>query len=249
MVLDPGCQPLAGGWELLARGTPHDAGHAVPIWHPSEREAQKGEAPLLARVKTAAPTQMGFLWCHLEVACRQPFGQHSKKPFRLLLQAEGTPPGICLAAQPCFSPTAWLHHLLKPYVQGIVQRDSGEDGRDRTAWRRPSLGMDDLAICVHHTGLPPCAQQVEKGPVVAALAPHVHEPRMVHRLEEAFDSSCYQGALPSVVQVEGEGADRLQRPPSGAIAVTTIPKVLRVDCRSQLRAGQVHPVVFPSGHA
>src|SRR6266487_5528279 len=50
------------------------------------------------------------------------------------------------------------------------------------------------------------------------------------RIEEACDIRFYQGAIPSVLAVEGEVADRLQRPPSGAIAVTTIQKVLLIDC-------------------
>ena len=148
VLCDPFREPLASGLELLACGAPHDAGHAVPIWCPEKLESQKGEAPLLARVKTAEPAPMGFLWCHLEVEFRQPFGQHAKKPFCVLLQAEGTHPVICIAAQQCFSPTAWFHYFCKPDVQGIVQIDIGEDGRDRTTLRRPSLGMDDLAIRV-----------------------------------------------------------------------------------------------------
>jgi len=51
------------------------------------------------------------------------------------------------------------------------------------------------------------------------------------RLEDALDISLYQGAIPSVLEVKGEVADRIQRPPSGAIAVTTIQKVLLRDCR------------------
>jgi hypothetical protein len=85
VLLDPFREPLAGGLELLARGAPHDAGHTVPIWGPEKLESPKGEAPLLARVTTAEPAQMGFLGCHLEVEFRQPFGQHPKKPFRVLL--------------------------------------------------------------------------------------------------------------------------------------------------------------------
>src|SRR5574341_977502 len=55
VVLDPHRQPLAGGLERLARGAPHDAWHAVPIWHPGQLEAQKGDALLHAGVKTTAP--------------------------------------------------------------------------------------------------------------------------------------------------------------------------------------------------
>ncbi|HSX81810.1 MAG TPA: hypothetical protein VLQ80_24995, partial [Candidatus Saccharimonadia bacterium] len=83
-MLDPFREPLTGGLELLACGAPPDAWHAVPIWHPEACKSQQGEAPLRARVKTAEPAQMGFLWGHLEVEFRQPFGQHSKKPFRVL---------------------------------------------------------------------------------------------------------------------------------------------------------------------
>src|SRR6266446_539898 len=79
VLFDPFREPLASGLELLACGAPHDARHTVPIWCPEKLESQKGEAPLRAWVKTAEPAQMGFLWCHLEVEFRQPFGQHSKK--------------------------------------------------------------------------------------------------------------------------------------------------------------------------
>jgi hypothetical protein len=88
----------------------------VPIWCPEKLASQKGEAPLRAWVKTAEPTQMGFLWCHLEVKFRQPCGQHPKKPFRVLLQAEGTHPVIRIAAQQGFTPTVGFHHFLKPDV-------------------------------------------------------------------------------------------------------------------------------------
>jgi hypothetical protein len=129
--LAPGREPLARGVELLARGAPHDAWHAVPLWPPEERESQQGEAPLLARVQTTEPSQMGLLRCHLEVALLQPFGQPLAKPFRVLLQAEGTPPVLSLSAQQCFSPTVWLHHCLQPEGQGVVQRPMCEDRTPR----------------------------------------------------------------------------------------------------------------------
>jgi hypothetical protein len=71
--------------ELLACGAPHDAGHAVPIWHPEKLKSQKGEAPLLAWMKTAEPSQMGLLRRYLKVEFSQPFGQHPKEPIRVLL--------------------------------------------------------------------------------------------------------------------------------------------------------------------
>jgi hypothetical protein len=69
--------------------------------------------------------------------------------------------------------------------------------------------MDDLAIRVQNTCLQPFANQVEKGPVVDTPAQHVQEPCMVHMLEEAFDISLYQVTIPSVLEVEGEVADRI----------------------------------------
>ncbi len=103
-----------------------------------------------------------------------------------------------------------------------MQRHMGEDGRDRAALRRPSLGMDDLAIRVEHSCLQPLTNQVEKGPVVETPAHHVSQPRRVHVVKEALDIGLYQGAIPSVLEVKGEVADRIQRPPSGAIAVTAL---------------------------
>src|SRR6266700_4978040 len=120
---------------------------------------------------------------------------------------------------------------------------------NRAALGRPSLGMDDLTIRVHNTCLQPFTDQVEKGPVVDTHAQHVHQPRMVHMLEAAFDISLYQVAIPPVLEVKGEVADRIQRPPSGAIAVTTIQKILLIDCRQQLRTGQLHQFVFEGGNS
>jgi hypothetical protein len=92
VLLDPFRESLTGGLELLTCGAPQDAGHAVPIWHPEELQSQKGEAPLLARVKTAEPLQMRLLRRYLKMEFSQPFGQHPKEPFRVLLKAEGTHP-------------------------------------------------------------------------------------------------------------------------------------------------------------
>jgi len=99
VFLDPGCQPLAGGLELFARGTSHDAGDAMPIWPPGELEAQKGEAPLHAGVKTTKPSQVGFLWGHLEVEFLQPLREHPVEPLSVVLIAEGADPVIGIAAQ------------------------------------------------------------------------------------------------------------------------------------------------------
>ena len=51
------------------------------------------------------------------------------------------------------------------------------------------------------------------------------------RIEEALDIGLHQIAISSVLQIEGEVADRIQRTASGSIAVTTLQKILLIDCR------------------
>src|SRR5215475_5389578 len=120
VFLDPGCQPLAGGLELFARGTSHDAGYAMLIWHPGELEAQKGEAPLHAGMKTTKPSQVGFLWGHLEVEFLQPLRKHPVESLSVVLIAKGADPIIGVAAQQRLTPTVGLDDFVKPEVQGIV---------------------------------------------------------------------------------------------------------------------------------
>ena len=241
--------PLARGWERLACPAPPDARHPVPLWGPDTRASPQGAAPRRAGVHTAAPAPMGVLWGPLEVAVRHPGGPPSPKPCRGLLPAAGPHPVLRLAAPPGVAPTAWLHALLNPSVQGLVPLDSGADGRDRTALGRPRLGMAALALRVHQTCLQPCAPQVEQGPRGEAHAPPVHAPRLGQRLAAACESRVSQGALPSVLAGAGAGAERRQRPPSGARAVTTLQTVRRIAGGAPLRAGPWHPCLFPGGPA
>src|SRR5262245_13723474 len=97
VVLAPTWQPLAGSLQLLARGTPHDAGHAVSIWPPGERETQQGEAPLHAGVKTTKPSQVGVLRGHLEGKLLQPLRKPPVEPLRVVLIAKGAAPSIGVA--------------------------------------------------------------------------------------------------------------------------------------------------------
>jgi hypothetical protein len=249
VLCDPCREPLASGWELLTCGAPQDAGHAVPIWGPAQRASQPGDAPRLARVKPAAPAQMGVLWCLLEVAWRQPCGPHPTQPFRVLLPAAGTYPVIRLAAPPGCSPTAWFSDFCHPEGQGLGPIDLGEDGRDRTALGRPRLGLDARTSRVHHTCLPPWTHQGEQGPVVDTPAPHGQEPWMVPMHDEAFDRSLSPGARPAVLAVAGAGTERLARPSASAIAVAALQNVLLRDGCHQLRTGPWPQVVFEGGYA
>src|SRR5262245_39113296 len=89
---DPCRDPPAGGLELRAGRTPRDARHAVPIRLPGGLEAQKGEAPLPAGVKTAEPQETGLLRRDLEIEFRQPLREHPREPFGVVLLAEGPHP-------------------------------------------------------------------------------------------------------------------------------------------------------------
>jgi hypothetical protein len=247
--LHPFREPVAGAVELLTGGASPAAGHAVPLWPPEERASQQGDAPLRAGVHTAAPVQMRLLRRHLEVALRSPLREPPQKPFRVLLPAEGTHPGLGISTPQGCTPTGGGHHLLKPDVQGIGQLPRGEDGGERAAVRRPRRGRDDLASRGEHPCLQPWTNQVEKGPGVDPLAHHVPQPRLLHGGQAAVARSLSQGALPSVLAGQGEGADRLPHPPSAAIAVPALENIRRREGRQPLCAGPWHQLGFQRGHA
>jgi hypothetical protein len=64
------------------------------------------------------------------------------------------------------------------------------------------------------------------------------------RTKAALDIGRHQIAISSVVQIEGEVLDRLQRSASGSIAITALQKLLLRDGRQQLRTGQLHQFLF-----
>jgi hypothetical protein len=98
MLRDPCLDPPACDLELLACRAPLDAHHALPVSHPVQLASQQCEAPLHARVKTAAPQQAGLLRGDLKVAFHQPLGQHAIKPLGILLITEDTDPIVGVAA-------------------------------------------------------------------------------------------------------------------------------------------------------
>ena len=91
--------------------------------------------------------------------------------------------------------------------------------------------METRPIDLHHSRLEPLAEELQKGPIIETYAQHVPQPGVVHMVKEALDIGLYQGAIPSGLQIAGEGADRLPRPASGALAVTTIEHIRLIDCR------------------
>jgi len=142
VVLHPGCQPWAGSVQLRARGTPHDAGHAVPIWPPQERAAQTGEAPLQAGVQPAQPAHVGFLQGPLEVHLLQPLRKPPGEPLRVVLIAAGAAPIIGVAAQQGLTPTGGLDDFVNPEVQGLVPRHLCQDRGEYTSYKVANLPIE-----------------------------------------------------------------------------------------------------------
>jgi len=113
----------------------------------------------------------------------------------------------------------------------------------------PSLRGDTLPLNLHPPRLEPLADEFQQGPLINADPPPVQPPGVVHRVKEALASGLYPIALSSVLQSEGEVADRIQRPASGALAVPALQKILRLDCRPQLRPGSLPPCIFERRYA
>src|SRR5215831_885388 len=122
-------------------------------------------------------------------------------------------------------------------------------GRERAALGCPSLRGDTLPLNLHPPRLEPLADEFQQGPLINAAPPPVQPPGVVHRVKEAWASGLYPIALSSVLQSEGEVADRIQRPASGVLAVPALQKILRLDCRPQLRPGSLPPCIFERRYA
>jgi len=82
--------------------------------------------------------------------------------------------------------------------------------------------MPDVAVGLQHSSRQPLPNQAQQGAVIAALAQHGPEPRVVQLVEEAWDIGLDQRAIRPVLAVEGEVTDRLLRSPSGAIPLAAI---------------------------
>ena len=243
--------PPAGGLALLACRAACDARHAVTIWPPGPLASPQRDAPPSTGVETTASQAVGLVWRHLQGAFLPPFGPHPIQPFRLVSIAKGADPVIGRAAPEGLAAPVGLDTLCEPPIPGVVHIPSGQDGGAAPALGRAGLWRHDASVGLQHAGLQPLPAQAENGAVSNALAQHGPQPRMVQLVEAAWHLRLHQRARLAVLEVAGAGADRLHRPPSGVRAVTTIEKVLRLDCRPQRRAGQGHPLVFerrtPSG--
>lgn len=248
VLLDPCRDPPPCGLKLLTRRAARAAQHAVPLWPPGACASQEGEAPPPARVQTAAPQEMGLLWRDLEVELLQPLGEYPVQPLCIVPIAEGAPPVIGIAPQQRFAASARFDDLGTPQGQGIVPIPVGQDGGHRPAWGRTGIRVANLSVRLQNTSLQPFPDQVQQGPVLKAHAEHVHEPRLVPRVDAAWHVRLNQGALRPVVQVKSAGAHRIQCPTSGSIAVTTIQNVWRIDCWQELRTGQWHTFSFERRH-
>jgi hypothetical protein len=106
-----------------------------------------------------------------------------------------------------------------------------------------------VPLRVHHPCLQPLTAPVAQGPGVDTPAHQGHAPRRGQRRAAALALSLSQSALPAVLEGQGAGPDRRQRPPAGAIAGTTLQPILRSDGGPQLRTGQGPQFGCQGGHS
>jgi hypothetical protein len=85
--------------------------------------------------------------------------------------------------------------------------------------------VESLAVRVEHTRVEPCADEPAEGPIVSALPPHVHPPRMVSMVQVAFDIGFYHRAIRAKLPVTCAGSDRISCPTLLPVALATGKKV------------------------
>src|SRR5919109_2819125 len=127
VLFNPCHAPLACRLELLTRGAPGDALHALPLWGPGKLDAQKGAAPPPTGMTPAAPQQMGLLRGHLAVEFLPSLRPHPGKPCGVVRVAEGADPVVRVAAQQGLPTTVGLDDFVTPAVPGIMPLHGCQD--------------------------------------------------------------------------------------------------------------------------
>ena len=232
-LVDPCRYPSARRLELLARGAALDTRHAVAIWPPRPRASQQRDAPPQAGLDTTAAQAGGVSGATWRLHGGSRGGNARDHRSRLFVVPEG-------------AATVRLHDRGTPALPGVVPRHRGQDGGEAPPWGRAGCWRSAGAVGRQPASRPPCADQPEQGAVLAALAPPGQAPRVVQLVDDAWHVGLDQVAERPVGAVAGAVTDRLQRPPSGAIAVAASPPVRLLDGPPQRRAGPGHPVVLES---
>src|SRR5438132_11292423 len=94
-----------------------------------------------------------------------------------------------------------------PIQVPLVQIDIGHEWRAYCPLGCTDVRTDEQ-LSLHQTSFEKAVNQVQESTVSYSLCPQGEQSGLRHAIEEALDSSLSQGALPSVLAVKGEGADR-----------------------------------------
>jgi hypothetical protein len=243
----PGRDPTARRRELLARGTPRDPWHAVARWQPGPRASQPRAASPPARMHATDAPAVGLVEGDLAGDRRSPLGQRPRAPCGGGVVAAGADPVGGGAAPPRRAATVGLDDGLNPPGQGRGHSPVCPARGAASAWGRAGLWRPDATVGLQPPRLQPLPPQAPHGAGLAARAPPGQEPRVLPGVAAAVDIGRPPGALRAVGPIAGAVTDRLQRPPSGAIAIATLQPVLGRDGRPPRRAGPWPPLVGACG--
>jgi len=194
-------------------------------------------------MKTPQPSHVGCLGGPLEVALLPPLRQHPVAALRVVLRAQGAAPISGVAAPQRLPPPGGLDDFVQPEVHGLGEIPLGQDGGEAAALGCPSLRGDHRPIHLPPPRLSPWAAPLQNGPIIDTYTPPVQPPGGGPGVTAAWDSGRSQVAIASVWPSAGEGADRLPRAASGAIAVPALQTILRIDGRAQRRTGPWHQLI------
>ncbi|HEX9869378.1 MAG TPA: hypothetical protein VGC99_12455 [Candidatus Tectomicrobia bacterium] len=134
--------------------------------------------------------------------------------------------------------------MVTPPVQRIVPIDVGSHGGDAAALRDAGVRVDHPAVRLPNPCCQPLPDQAEKGPVIAAPAPPLQPPVMVHVVAAAFHVGLHHLPIPPVLPVTGQVSDRIPCPTSGPVPITTRQTLLRIDRRQEPGAGCLQERIF-----
>ena len=99
---------------------------------------------------------------------------------------------------------------------------------------RSGIRVNHLAIGLQHPCLQPLPYKTKEGPIVDTQPEHGEKPAMIHVVKESFDIYFYHIAVATVLEIEGQVADRVLRPFVRSIRITERKELLLIDCLQYL---------------